>query len=38
MTTIAVAVDKHIALVKHDADTSGAAAIDAWLAAMTGTE
>lgn len=36
MTTIGIAVDKHLVLARADADTSGRAAVDAWLAAMMG--
>lgn len=36
ITSVGIAVDKHLALVKADADTSGRAAVDAWLDAMTG--
>jgi hypothetical protein len=37
MTTIAVAIDKHLALVKVDVDSTGKAAVDAWLSDMLGT-
>jgi hypothetical protein len=36
ITSVAVAIDKHLALVKADADQGGGAEVDRWLAAMTG--
>jgi hypothetical protein len=36
MTTVAIAVDKHLALVKADTDTAGASAVDQWLRALVG--
>lgn len=36
VTALAVLVDKHLALVKADADESGGAEVDRWLKAMTG--
>lgn len=36
ITATAVAIDKHLALVRADQDTSGAAAVDAWLREMVG--
>jgi hypothetical protein len=36
MTSAAVAVDKHLALVRADQDTTGSAAVDAWLEDMIG--
>lgn len=36
MTTVAIAVDKHLALVRADQDDAGGADVDRWLAAITG--
>ncbi|GAA3455891.1 hypothetical protein GCM10018962_77250 [Dactylosporangium matsuzakiense] len=36
VTSVAVVVDKHLALVKVDVDSTGKAAVDAWLADMLG--
>lgn len=36
MTTVAIAIDKHVALVKVDQDTAGVSAVDAWLRGLLG--
>jgi len=33
---LGISVDKHLQLVKHDSDTTGLAAVDAWLREMIG--
>ncbi|HEY1176736.1 MAG TPA: hypothetical protein VGF17_11305 [Phytomonospora sp.] len=33
-TALAIAIDKHVVLDKHDTDLQGVAAVDAWLTAM----
>lgn len=38
MTTVAIAVDKHLALVKADVDDQGAAVVDDWLRNMLGAD
>lgn len=35
-TSIGIIVDKHLALDRHDSDTQGLAAVDAWLRDMVG--
>jgi transposase len=35
-TALAIAIDKHVVLDKHDADMHGLAAVDAWLNRMIG--
>lgn len=36
MTSVGIAVDKHVLLDKHDADDSGGAAVDTWLRHVMG--
>jgi hypothetical protein len=36
MTTVAIAIDKHLALIKADAEQGGGAEVDRWLVAMMG--